>query len=269
MPSGKASKRHRAMPVAPPPVRTKGPPGQRQASPRVLIVAAVVVVAIAIAIALAVALGGGSSSSLGNVPTVGSLRNALPLASNVNALFKGIPQHGTALGRSTAPVTMVEFIDPQCPYCREFEAQLLPIIVKDYVRTGKLRIRMEPWAFIGPDSARGQAAELAAAEQNKAFNYAELLYDNQGEENTGWLNDTMVTAAASSIPGLQVHGFLNARSSGAVKAAQKQVDDLAITDKVNATPTVYIGKTGAKGRQVNMRSPTDERTLVTAIDNAQ
>ena len=105
---------------------------------------------------------------------------------------------------------MTEFIDPQCPYCREFETQVLPSIVKNYVRTGKLRIQMEPWAFIGPDSLRGQAAELAAAQQNRAFNYAELLYDNQGVENTGWLNDTMVAAAAGSIPGLRVHALLGA-----------------------------------------------------------
>ena len=268
MPSGKASKRRRTTPAAPPPVRTKGAPRQRQASPRVLIAAGAIVVAIAVAIVLAVVLGGGSSNSLGNMPAVGTLTGALPLASNVSALFKGIPQSGTTLGRATAPVTMTEFIDPQCPYCREFETTVLPSIVKNYVRTGKLRIQMEPWAFIGPDSIRGQAAELAAAQQNRAFNYAELLYDNQGVENTGWLNDNMVAAAASSIPGLQVHTLLNARSSGAVKAAQKQVDDLALTDKVTGTPTLYVGRTGTKGAEVNLASPTDEQAVIAAINNA-
>ena len=127
---------------------------------------------------------------------------------------------------------------------------------------------MEPWAFIGPDSVRGQAAELAAAQQNKAFNYTEVLYDNQGTENTGWLNDSMVAAVATSIPGLHVHTLLNARSSGAVKAAQKTVDDLATTDKVTGTPTLYVGKTGTKGTLVNLASSTDEKTLISAINNA-
>jgi protein-disulfide isomerase len=234
----------------------------------VLIGAGAVVVAVAIAVVLAVVLSGGSSNSLKNVPAVGSLAYGLPGASDVNSMFKGIPQSGTTLGRASAPATLVEFVDPQCPYCQQFETQVLPDIIKNYVRPGKLRIQMEPWAFIGPDSIRGQAAELAAAEQNKVFNYAEVLYDNQATENTGWLTDTMIAAIAKSIPGLHVHTLLNARTSAAVNAAQKQVDNLATTDKVTGTPTLYVGKTGTKGAIVNLASATDEKTLLAAITNA-
>jgi protein-disulfide isomerase len=67
---------------------------------------------------------------------------------------------------------------------------------------------------------------------------------------------------------LQVHTLLNARSSAAVQAAQKQVDDLATTDKVTGTPTLFVGKTGTHGAQVNLASATDEQALVTAINNA-
>jgi hypothetical protein len=84
--------------------------------------------------------------------------------------------------------------------------------------------------FIGPDSVRGQAAELAAAQQNRIFNYAELLYFNQGVENTGWLNEGVVAATAASISGLKVHTLVNARNSSQVKAAQQRVDALAKTD---------------------------------------
>jgi protein-disulfide isomerase len=269
MPSGKVSKQRRqSAKAAPPPIRAKGSPRRRQASPRVLLAGGAIAAAIVVAVVLTVVLRGGSSPSLAKVPTVGSIAAGLPGAADVEALFKGIPQHGTTLGRSSAPVTMREFIDPQCPYCQEFETQVLPSIVTTYVRAGKLRIEMEPWAFIGPDSVRGQAAELAAAEQNKIFNYAEVLYDNQGEENTGWLTDSMVAAAATSIPGLRVHVLLNARTSAAVKAAQKRVDDLADTDKVNSTPTLYVGKTGTKGLKVNLASATDKQTLVAAINHA-
>jgi protein-disulfide isomerase len=268
MPSGKTSKQRRRTPNPPPPVRVKGEPRKRQASPHVLIGAGIAALAILIAVVLAVVLSGGPSNSLPDVPTVGSLKNALPGASDVNNLLKGIPQSGTTLGRATAPVTLREFIDPQCPYCQQFETQVMPSIIKNYVRTGKLRIQMEPWAFIGPDSVRGQAAELAAAQQNKAFNYTALLYDNQGTENTGWLNDRMIAAITTSIPDLHVHTLLDARSSGAIKTAQKTVDDLATTDKVTGTPTLYVGKTGTEGTLVNLASSTDETTLISAINNA-
>ena len=267
MPSGKAS-RQRRQTVSPPPVRSKGAPRGRQASPRVLIGAAAVVVIAAIGIGIAVATSGGSSSSLANLPTVGSLTNALPGAAAVNALFEGIPQSGTTLGRSSAPVTMEEFIDPQCPYCQQFETVVLPSLVKDYVRSGHLKIEMQPWAFIGPDSVTGQAAELAAARQNKVFDFAEVLYDNQREENTGWLTTSMVAAVARSVPGLLVHELLTERNSGAVKAAQKQVDDLAIVRKVTGTPTLFVGKTGTQGTEVQMESSTDAAAVVAAIKAA-
>jgi protein-disulfide isomerase len=242
--------------------------GQRQASPRVLIGAGVAAVVIAIGVGLAVALSGGSSPSLSTVPAVGAIAGGLPGASAVEQMFRGIPQTGTTLGSPSAPVTMEEFIDPQCPYCQEFETQVMPTLVKDYVRTGKVKVLMQPWAFIGPDSVTGQAAELAASLQNRIFNYAMLLYDNQRTENTGWLNDTMVTAVAASIPGLQVHKLLNDRGSSVVKAAQARVDALANQRKVTGTPTLFVGKSGTQGSEVQMASATDGAAVVAAIKAA-
>ncbi len=269
MPSGKASRQRRhTPPSAPPPVRSQGG-RSRQASPRVLAAAGGLAVLIAIGVVLAIVLGGGGSSNpLKGVPAIGSLINGLPEAADVNALFKGIPQSGTTLGKASAPVTMVEFLDPQCPYCQQFETQVLPSLIKRFVRTGTLRITMEPWAFIGPDSLRGQAAQLAAAQQNRAFDFTELLYDNQGTENTGWLSDSMVANVAKSIPGLEVHVLFSDRTSAAVKAAQKQVDDLAKADKVSGTPTLFVGKSGTKGTEVALKSPTDEQSVVAAINAA-
>jgi protein-disulfide isomerase len=267
MPSGKAS-RQRRQTVAPPPVRSKGAPRQRQASPRVLIGAAVVAVVAAIGIGVAVAMSGGSSPSLANVPTVGSLSDALPGAAAVNTMFKGIPQTGTTLGSPSAPVTMEEFIDPQCPYCQEFETLVLPSLVKTYVRSGRVKIEMQPWAFIGPDSVTGQAAELAAAQQNKVFDFAEVLYDNQREENTGWLTTAMVAKVAGSVPGLRVHELLEARNSSAVKAAQQKIDALANVRKVTGTPTLFVGKSGTQGAEVQMASATDAASVVAAIKAA-
>jgi protein-disulfide isomerase len=270
MPSGKASRRGRqAVRVPPPPVHSKaGRPPARRASPRVLIGAAAVALAVVVAIVVAAVVSGGSSNSLSNVPAVGSLVNALPGAADVNALFRGIPQAGTTLGSTSAPVTLEEFIDPQCPYCREFETQVLPSLIARYVRTGRVKIEMQPWAFIGPDSVTGQAAELAAAQQNRIFNFAELLYFNQGVENTGWLNTSIIASTARSIPGLRVHTLLNARSSPGVKAAQQTVDNLANTLKVSGTPTLFVGKSGTQGAEVHMASATDEASVIAAINAA-
>jgi len=254
MTSGKKARRQRRTP--PPPVRSTG---GRRASPKVLAAVVGVIALAAVAAALAFALTGGSSS---NGPTTVS---QLPDAAAAVSLFKGIPQNGNVLGKASAPVTMVEYIDLQCPGCRAFETDVMPTIVPRYVRTGKLRVEARPIAFIGPDSERGRRAALAAAQQNHFFDFAQLLYYNQQTENTGWLNKLFVRSAFASIPGLDAARALSASDSAAVSRQASHFDDQANADHLRETPTVLVGKTGEKRTQ--MVSP-DVSNLSAAIDSA-
>jgi protein-disulfide isomerase len=268
MPSGKKSKQMRRAASAPPPVQSKGGVRRRQADPKVLAIVGGVVVLAAIGIVLALTLGGGSKNKAAGLPTVGTLTNSLPGAADVNTMFKGIPQAGLTLGYASAPVTMVEYIDLQCPFCQQFETQVFPTIVTTYIRTKKLKVVARILDFIGPDSNRGRNAMIAIGAQNRAFDFAELLYYNQGTENTGWLSDGMVGQAVSSIPGVRVPDALGLAATGAVKSQAKGFDNAAVTDKVTGTPTLFVGKSGTKGRQVPLTGPTDEKSLVTALDAA-
>jgi len=257
VPSGKKSKelRRTAQVKTPPPVRSAGGRG-RQASPRALAIGGGIVAIVAVVIVLAVVLNGGSKSSglPKNHAAVGSLANGLPGASDVAAEFKGIPQTGTTLGWPFAPVTLTEYIDLQCPICQQFETQV--------------KVVMKAWAFIGPDSNRGQAATLAAAKQNKAFNFAALLYDNQGKENTGWLTDNMVYNIAVSVPGLKIDPLFAERTSTTVKKEAAQVAADAQAQQVSGTPTIFLTKGAAKPVQVPMANGTDEATLVKYLNAA-
>jgi protein-disulfide isomerase len=241
----------------------------RRPSPTVLAAAGAVVVAVVVAIVLAVVLTGSSGSSLPkNLPAHGSLTNALPGGAEVHTLLAGIPQHGNILGSPTAPATMVEYVDLQCPYCRAFETSAFPTLVSRYVRTGKLKIEARILDFIGPDSVRGRLAAIAAGQQNKLFNFTEILYANQGTENTGWLSDTMVANTAASIPGLDVRALLDGRGSGTVKDEAKRFDSLAKDGNVRSTPTVLVGKNPVTANPVALSSPTDVQTVEKAIDAA-
>jgi protein-disulfide isomerase len=257
VPSGKQSKRRRRAAQAPaPPVQRR-----RQASPRVLIGAAalLVLVVIGIVLAVVVASGGGSSSSSGT---------RLSDAGDVQKLLRGIPQHDNVLGKPSAPVTMVEYVDLQCPFCQEFETQAMPTLISRYVRSGKLKVDARPIAIRGSDSLRGQSAAVAAGMQSKLFNFMQLLYDNQGVENTGWLDDAMVKSAAVSIPGLDVSRFLDQVSSSTVDERVRSIDDQAKADAVQETPTILVGKTGKKPHQVTVPSPSDPSTVAAAVDAA-
>jgi 2-hydroxychromene-2-carboxylate isomerase len=100
------------------------------------------------------------------------------------------------------------------------------------------------------------------------FDFMELLYFNQGTENTGWLSDATVKAAVAALPGLDVPKLLAARSSAAVKAQEQRFDAQASADAVNQTPTILVGKSGGKLQQVALSSPTDEASVAAAVRKA-
>ena len=266
MASWKQSNRRRAAKVAPPPVGRKGQ--RRQASPRVLAGAAALVALAIIAAVLGFTFGRGGGSSAPAVPKQGSLVNALPGAREVQSLLKGIPQHANVLGNPKAPTTLVEYIDLQCPYCQQFETQAMPTLIKLYVRSGKAKIEMRPIAFIGPDSQLGRLAAIAAARQNKMFNFAELLYVNQGVENSGWLNESLISSAAASIPGVNVPQLLSEHGSTTSKNSAAAFDRLSNKDAVSATPTILVGKSGGSVRRVSLSSPSDAQSVAAALDRA-
>jgi len=272
VPSGKKSRELRRTHVkTPPPVQSKGGAMRgRQASPRALAIAVGAVALIAIAVVLAVVLGGGGKGSglPKNALPVGNLKNALPGAEEVDAMLKGIPQTGRTLGWSSAPVTMTEFIDLQCPICQQFETQVFPDIVRKYVRTKKIKVVVEPWAFIGNDSYRGQAVMLAAEKQSKAFNFEEVLYANQGTENTGWLTDDMLYNIAVSVPGMKIQPLFAERGSSFVKKDAAAITADAQKLNVTGTPTIFVNRPGQKPTEVPMADGLDETTLVTYLDKA-
>jgi protein-disulfide isomerase len=271
VPSGKKSReQRRTAQRTPPPVQSKGGTRARQASPRTLAIAGGIVAVVAVVIVLAVVLSGGGKG--GGLPkshaAVGSLANGLPGASDVAAEFKGIPQTGTTLGWPFAPVTLTEYIDLQCPICQQFETTVFPDIVKRYIRTKKVKVVMKPWAFIGPDSFRGQKVAFAAAKQNKVYNFAAVLYDNQGTENTGWLTDQMLYSIAVSVPGMKIDPLFAERSSSTVAKEAQQVASDAQAQKVSGTPTIFLTKGAGKPVQVPMANGGDEATLLKYLNAA-
>ena len=101
-----------------------------------------------------------------------------------------------------------------------------------------------------------------------AGNYLEVVFDQQGVENSGWLSDELVTSIAASIPGLGVHRLLDERHSAEVKADATAVDAAIHGSGVTSTPTFVVGKTGTVGTQVALSGPHDEQGLVRAIEAA-
>ncbi len=165
-------------------------------------------------------------------------------AAESKALLAGIPQQGIALGRRDAPVTLVEFADLQCPFCAEWSRNALPELVRDYVRPGKVRIVFRGLTFIGQDSQEALRFALAAGEKGKLWNVVDLLYENQGGENEGWVTDDLLTAVGRAVPGLEVERALAARSGARVDAQLEAAVTTAAENGIDGTPSFAVGRTG-------------------------
>ena len=227
----------------------------------------VVAAGIALALILVSVLGSSGGPSASTTTTSASTTAAdsppdqttkAPGAAATAALFKGIPQRLNQLGKAGAKVTMVEFADPQCPYCRQFALDALPAIVKEYVRTGKVKLIFFGIEIIGPNSEPGLRAIYAAGLQGKLWNYSDLLYKSQGAENSGWITDTLLRHVGDSIPGFDTEEMMVDRSSSTVDAALAASSQQASNAHVNQTPTFFAGPTGGRLQQIAVTSLTPD-----------
>jgi protein-disulfide isomerase len=263
MTRAKKARQRRQQAAAPPPVRSTG---GRKANPKVIAGVAALIALAVIPAAIVFAVAGNNKSSSSTTP---ENTTTLPGAADVTRLFKGIPQQGNVLGSPSAPATLVEYIDLQCPVCRDFETTVMPSVISRYVRPGKLKVVARPIAFLGPDSEVARKGAVAALQRNRFFDFAQLLYANQGTENSGWVTNQLVADAYASIPGINVDSTMAARDSSAVARAERQFDAQSHADQVIGTPTVLVGKNGGKLTEVAPGGSPTLAQLKAAIENAQ
>jgi protein-disulfide isomerase len=196
---------------------------------RLGLIAAVAVIVVIVAIVAS----GGSSSGGGSGGSDGSDTAA------TTALFKGVPQQGITLGRASAPATLIEFADLQCPFCGEYSNNGLATVVKDYVRTGKLRYQLHIRSFLGPDSVKAAGAAAAATDENRLYQFSDLFYRRQQQENTGYVTPTFLRGVANGAgvdPAKALAGAANPSSQPQVAAAEKLASQLGS----NSTPAFYL-----------------------------
>jgi hypothetical protein len=172
----------------------------------------------------------------------------------VEATFAGIPQHGALLGDPQAPVTMQFLADPECPEARQFAIQLLPLLVRRWVRDGRLRIEYldEQAETIWPYTARiQQFAVLAAGGQGRLWQYLESFYRYQGPEYTTYADDRFFRELAEEVPGLDISAWIHERRAGAwLHAAALHDLKVAKMRDITYTPAFLIGPTGGHLRQL-------------------
>jgi protein-disulfide isomerase len=144
-----------------------------------------------------------------------------------------------ALGRRDAPVTIVEFSDYQCPFCRQFVSTTLPALKSAYVDSGKARyvFRDFPIDNIHPQARKAAEAAHCAGDQGKYWEMHDLLFQNQQA-----LAPEQLPHYAKRL-GLDAAAFSACLDSAKHAGAVQQNYGEGAAAGVRGTPSFIVGRT--------------------------
>jgi protein-disulfide isomerase len=152
------------------------------------------------------------------------------------------------LGSASAPVTIVEYADYQCPYCATWAKTVEPQIQQAYIDTGKVKLEWHDMAWMGAESKDAANAARCAGDQGKFWAYHDLLYRSQAGQNSGAFSKDRLKAMGQQL-GLQASTFDACVDSdkygAAVQADFAQATKLGIT----GTPAFFINGQPIEGAQ--------------------
>jgi len=183
------------------------------------------IAAVLVAVAVAVSASGGSAKPVA--------------ATGAAKVVAGIQEKDGVLGDPNAPITLTEYLDPQCPICAEASKQTLPTVIEKYVRSGKVKLQARTLSFIGPDSVRAAKVAAGARQQGKEWAFLETFYASQGTENSGYVTDDFLTDVAKAA-GVDAKQALKYADSDASLQSLDQADAEAAALKVDSTPSFTV-----------------------------
>jgi protein-disulfide isomerase len=206
--------------------------------------------------ACVVAVAAVASSSGGAKPATA------PVAKST--LFAGLPEHNGVLGNPKAPLTVTEYVDLQCPICAVASHDTLPALVRDYVRTGKVKLQLRTLQFIGPDSQVAARFAFGAERQGRLWPFLESFYAAQGQENSGYVTAGFLRSVASAA-GVDAAAAQRVADSAAAQDALNTANSDAQALGVNATPTFTVAR-GSGPAHVLAGGNHDIASLSSALD---
>lgn len=150
---------------------------------------------------------------------------------------------GEVLGSATAPVVIQLYSDFQCPACKVFVTGQLQRLTSEFVVPGTVRVEARDIAFLGrgsPDESLELAAGAAcAAEQDRYWQFHDLVFWNQGRENRGD-HDGEFIARVADAAGVDRAAWDACLASSDVRPALEAATTAALAAGVDSTPTLVV-----------------------------
>ncbi len=168
------------------------------------------------------------------------------------------------LGSASAPVTIIEFGDYQCPNCKKWFLDTKPDIVTNYIDNGKASLIFVDIAFLGDDSVPASRATYCAEEQGKYWDYHAFLYTNQMGIDNGWASIDSLKGYANNL-GLDMDLFVSCIDSGKYEKRVSFNTEESQKNGVTGTPTFII--VGPQGQQERILGPQPYPVFEKIIDS--
>lgn len=164
------------------------------------------------------------------------------------------PDGSVLRGNPSAPVLIEEYGDFQCPVCKRWEDAGGPT-VQSLVDSGQARFAYHPIAILGQESVAASNAALCTGDADKFWAYHDLLYRNQGAENSGYLTTNRLTGWGAQVGAGD--GFAQCVSEGRYRNWVASITDKASQQGINATPTIFVN-----GKRLTSLDPALLRQMV-------
>ena len=137
-------------------------------------------------------------------------------------------------GNATGDITIVEYFDYQCPYCRKLEPQLRQVVHDD----GKVRLVLKDWPILGPVSVTASRMALASKYQDKFIQAHDALIGVNSKLTEARIREVL---AAAKIDVDRLDRDL-AGNATAIDAILARNNDQAAAFDFRGTPSFIIGK---------------------------
>ena len=159
-------------------------------------------------------------------------------------------KHAPVLGSDTATVTIIEVGDYQCHMCKKWFEETRPLIIDNYINTGKANLVFIDMPFLGYDSTPASEATYCADDQGRYWDYHSALFEYQQEIDDGWANANRLQAFAFNL-GLDIEQFDKCMTTDDHKA--KVNFNMQMSKKefgANSTPTFVIVNTQGEWKKI-------------------
>jgi protein-disulfide isomerase len=155
--------------------------------------------------------------------------------------LKTLIQDGSPyLGNVSSPITIIDFSDFQCYLCNRYVKNTEPLLNETYIQTGKVVLVFKHLPNRGLDSMAAAVAAQCTNDQGKFWQFHNLLYGNQKQIDSGWVNKDNLKKFALDISGLNIQEFDSCFNSDKYTNFIENDIKLALSFDFRETPSFVI-----------------------------